>query len=50
VRREGEEEWRCLGAPQPSWFSPNGKPNEGEYSRAENDNRYRGHVDGDQGE
>jgi len=34
-----------LGAPQPSWFRPDGKPNESEYSHAENDNRNRGHFD-----
>jgi len=34
-----------FSATQPSWFCPNGKPNEGEYSHAENDNRERGHLD-----
>ena len=32
------------GAPRPSWFCPNGKPEEGDYSQADNDNRNRGHV------
>jgi hypothetical protein len=31
-------------APQPSWFCPNGKPDEGEYNKAENDDRNRGHF------
>jgi hypothetical protein len=41
---EREEERRCLSAARPSWFCPNGKPDEGEYSQAENDNRNRGHF------
>jgi bifunctional non-homologous end joining protein LigD len=36
----------AFSAPRPSWFCPNGKPNEGEYSHAENDNHNRSHVDG----
>jgi hypothetical protein len=34
-----------LGAPRPSWFCPNRKPDEGDHSHAENDNRNRGHFD-----
>jgi hypothetical protein len=30
---------------RPSWFCPNGKQDEGDYSHAENDNRNRGNVD-----
>ena len=41
ARRSGAS----LGAPRPSWFCPNGKPDEGEYSQAENDNRNRPHFD-----
>jgi hypothetical protein len=41
ARRSGAS----LGEPQPSWLCPNGKPDEGEYSHAENDNRNRGHFD-----
>jgi len=41
ARRSGAS----LGAFRPSLFCPNGKPNKGEYSHAENDNRNRGHVD-----
>ena len=45
--REREEEWRYFGARRPSGFCPNGKPDEGEYSQAENDNRNRDHFDGE---
>ena len=31
---------------RPSWFCPNGKPDEGEYSHAENDNRNRDQFGG----
>src|SRR5258707_143206 len=34
-----------LGAPRPSWSCQNGKPDESEYSHAENDNCNRGHFD-----
>jgi hypothetical protein len=54
-RRRTQRAMRCggnarssgasLGEPQPSWFRPNGKPNEDEYSHADNDNRNRGHVE-----
>ena len=47
VRREREGGVAlAFSAPRPSWFCPNGKPNEGEYSHAENDNHNRSHVDG----
>ena len=48
ARRCAGSAWRSgvsLGAPRPSWFCPNGKPDEGEYSHAENDNRNRPHFD-----
>ena len=41
ARRSGAS----LGAPRPSWFCPDGKPDEGEYSQAENDNCNRGHFE-----
>jgi hypothetical protein len=41
ARRSGAN----LGAPRPSWFCPNGKPEEGDYSQADNDSHERGHFD-----